>query len=167
MSSTSRNAYTALTPEYADFTIPHTAVGAQHQAPSTLHSPTLAPHVADSDFEGEGNEGLPGISRLARIQALQVRVREVLDSNTGLLLVAASQAFLSLVNVAVKKLDGIDPPVPTLEVCFFIFLMSGSRAFDVSDYFCAVQKLVAVRMVRVHPTNDPQPESNRFAFVRL
>jgi len=136
--STSRNAYTALTPEYADFAIPHTAVGDQHQqVPSTLHSATLESSVADSDW-GEEHEGIPGIRGLVRIRALQVRVREVLDSNTGLLLVAASQAFLSLVNVAVKKLNGIDPPVPTLEVCFSLFLVSSSRAFESSMlmYLC-------------------------------
>jgi hypothetical protein len=164
--STSRNAYTALTPEYADFAIPHTAIGAQHQQISTLHSATLESPVADSDFGGEEYEGIPGF---ARIRTLQVRVREVLGSNTGLLLVAASQAFLSLVNVAVKKLNGIDPPVPTLEVCVSLFLASGSRAFDVdvSDFIVVVQQLVAVRMVRVHSTNDQQPESNRFSFDRL
>ena len=132
MSSTSRNAYTVPAPEYADFAIPYTSVGTQRRAPSTLRRPTLAPQVADSDFEGEEHERLPGISGLARIQALQVRVREVLDSNTGLLLVTASEAFVSLMHVAVKTLNGIDPPVPTLEVCFSIILMSGSRASEAS-----------------------------------
>lgn len=37
--------------------------------------------------------------------------------NAGLLLIAASQGFLALMNVAVKKLNTIDPPVPPLEVC--------------------------------------------------
>ena len=36
--------------------------------------------------------------------------------NAGLLLVAASQAFFALMNVAVKKLNSLDPPVPALEV---------------------------------------------------
>jgi hypothetical protein len=42
---------------------------------------------------------------------------ETFDRNTGLLLVAASQAFFSLMNVAVKILDSVDPPMPTLQVC--------------------------------------------------
>ncbi|KAH8113036.1 DUF6-domain-containing protein [Phellopilus nigrolimitatus] len=37
-------------------------------------------------------------------------------TNVGLLLVAASQAFFALMNVAVKKLNTLDPPVPTLEL---------------------------------------------------
>jgi hypothetical protein len=129
----------ALTPEYADFAIPHIAVGDQHQqVPSMLHSATLGSSFADSDSGGEENEGIPGICGLARIRDLQVRVREVLGNNTGLLLVAASQGFLSLVNVAVKKLNEIDPPVPTLEVCFSLFLVSGSRAFEFSMLMCLI-----------------------------
>lgn len=37
-------------------------------------------------------------------------------SNTGILLVAASQFFFALMNVAVKKLNSLDEPVSTLEV---------------------------------------------------
>ena len=37
-------------------------------------------------------------------------------TNAGLLLVAASQGFFALMNVAVKKLNSLDPPVPPLEV---------------------------------------------------
>ncbi|KAI5119682.1 hypothetical protein M0805_009626 [Coniferiporia weirii] len=40
----------------------------------------------------------------------------VVKANAGLLLVAASQAFFALMNVAVKKLKSLDPPVPTLEL---------------------------------------------------
>jgi hypothetical protein len=41
---------------------------------------------------------------------------EIVARNTGLLLVAASQLFVAIVNMAVKVLDMIDPPVPALEV---------------------------------------------------
>ncbi|THH03429.1 hypothetical protein EW145_g6262 [Phellinidium pouzarii] len=40
----------------------------------------------------------------------------IVKANAGLLLVAASQAFFALMNVAVKKLNSLDPPVPTLEL---------------------------------------------------
>lgn len=39
-----------------------------------------------------------------------------LDDNTGLLLVAASQIFFSAMNLAVKMLNSLDEPVPTLEL---------------------------------------------------
>lgn len=44
------------------------------------------------------------------------RCRRVLESNAGLLLVAAAQAFFALMNTAVKKLNSLEPPVPPLEV---------------------------------------------------
>ena len=40
-----------------------------------------------------------------------------IGNNTGLLLVATSQFFFSLMNVSVKWLNSLDEPVPTLEVC--------------------------------------------------
>lgn len=43
-------------------------------------------------------------------------VKATIENNTGMLLVAASQAFFSLMNVAVKKLNTIDTPVPAFEV---------------------------------------------------
>lgn len=42
--------------------------------------------------------------------------KSVVRANAGLLLVASSQAFFALMNVAVKKLKSLDTPVPTLEV---------------------------------------------------
>ena len=39
------------------------------------------------------------------------------DKNAGLLLVAAAQFFLTGMNFSVKWLNGLDKPVPTLEVC--------------------------------------------------
>ncbi|KAH9051562.1 hypothetical protein EDB83DRAFT_1222712 [Lactarius deliciosus] len=39
-----------------------------------------------------------------------------LDDNSGLLLVVASQFFFSAMGVAVKWLNGLDDPVPTLEL---------------------------------------------------
>ena len=52
----------------------------------------------------------------ARWKAVSGRSIELVKDNTGLLLVAASQFFFSLMNVAVKKLNSLDKPVPTLEV---------------------------------------------------
>lgn len=41
---------------------------------------------------------------------------DVFDNNTGLFLIALSQAFTSLMGVFVKKLNAIEPPVPPAEV---------------------------------------------------
>ncbi|KAL9708898.1 hypothetical protein Ac2012v2_008053 [Leucoagaricus gongylophorus] len=72
---------------------------------------------------------------------LQRVIRDAYQRNLGLLLVIGSQIFLSLVNVAVKKLHEIDPPVSALEVC--------TGGFCECEIFssCALQmKLIVVRM---------------------
>ncbi|KAF7986785.1 hypothetical protein HWV62_20396 [Athelia sp. TMB] len=52
----------------------------------------------------------------SRWRDLRTQFRRQVDANTGLLLVAASQFFFSLMNVVVKKVNTVEPPVPTLEV---------------------------------------------------
>ncbi|KAJ8094644.1 hypothetical protein PM082_010650 [Marasmius tenuissimus] len=52
----------------------------------------------------------------SRIKSLTKPITSFYNDNYGLLLVIASQGCLQLVNVAVKKLNGIDPPVPILEL---------------------------------------------------
>jgi len=98
----SRNAYTALTPDYADFAIPHTAGLSQDAAVS---EPPTPEELTDAEAQQTG-----------RWRATYVTTVEIVKSNTGLLLVTGSQAFFSLMNVAVKKLDSIDPPVSTFEL---------------------------------------------------
>lgn len=45
------------------------------------------------------------------------KLRDFVDNNAGLLLVALAQLFFAFVNVSVKVLKEIDVPMPTLEVC--------------------------------------------------
>ena len=52
----------------------------------------------------------------SRWSNLRAQFMRQVDANTGLLLVAASQFFFSLMNVVVKKVNTVEPPVPTLEV---------------------------------------------------
>ena len=55
---------------------------------------------------------------LPRIHRWLASANDVVQRNTGLLFVLASQAFFALMNVAVKILNSIDPPITALEVCF-------------------------------------------------
>jgi hypothetical protein len=48
--------------------------------------------------------------------SLRLFLVDLHQSNVGLLLIAASQLFNTLMNVAVKFLNDLDDPVPTLEV---------------------------------------------------
>ena len=41
-------------------------------------------------------------------------------NNVGLLLVAGSELFFAFMHLAVKILNGIDPPVTTFEVCVLV-----------------------------------------------
>ncbi|KAJ3813036.1 integral membrane protein DUF6 [Lentinula aff. lateritia] len=50
--------------------------------------------------------------------AFLAQLSSLFHRNVGLLLIVTAQAFLALVNVAVKKLNTIDPPVPTFELIF-------------------------------------------------
>lgn len=55
---------------------------------------------------------------LSRVDGVWSGTVTAFKNNTGILLVAASQFFFALMNVAVKKLNSLDEPVSTLEVCF-------------------------------------------------
>ncbi|KAF7986786.1 hypothetical protein HWV62_20398 [Athelia sp. TMB] len=52
----------------------------------------------------------------SRWRNLHTQFMRQVDANTGLLLVAASQFFFSLMNLVVKQVDTIEPAVPTLEL---------------------------------------------------
>ena len=54
--------------------------------------------------------------RSSALERIWVASQSFVRGNVGLLLVAASQAFFSMMNVFVKVLNSIDPPVPALEV---------------------------------------------------
>ncbi|KAF5375925.1 hypothetical protein D9615_008259 [Tricholomella constricta] len=95
-----RGAYTALGLHYAQFPAPHTTASGSSQ-----------------DLSAPGDD-LPQQhgSRTWRWREKCRAVEDVFKSNTGLLLVTASQAFFSMMNTAVKKLNSIDPPVSTFEL---------------------------------------------------
>ncbi|KAF4583913.1 hypothetical protein EYR40_002411 [Pleurotus pulmonarius] len=52
------------------------------------------------------------------------RTKDIVQSNIGLLLIVASQAFMSFMNVSVKKLNSLDTPVPTLELVLVRMLIT-------------------------------------------
>jgi hypothetical protein len=99
---TSRNAYAALSPDFVDFSFPpHSAIP---------EGPQSHPRADISDDQ-QGQ---------SRWRAALFFVRAAMNEHAGLLLVAASQAFFSLMNFSVKILNTIDPPVSTLQVGSFL-----------------------------------------------
>lgn len=55
-------------------------------------------------------------SYTGRLDGYLNTTKEVVKSNSGMLLVASAQLFFSLMNVWVKKLNSLNPPVPAFEV---------------------------------------------------
>ena len=105
----SRNAYTAITPEYAKFPTLNSSIPADlNSSSSRLQSDE---HEASSLSVDEGR----GIS--SQIHSWLASAKDVLQRNIGLLLFVTSQAFLAFMNLAVKILNTIDPPITALEVC--------------------------------------------------
>ncbi|KAL1748201.1 hypothetical protein HDZ31DRAFT_60574 [Schizophyllum fasciatum] len=103
MSASTRHQYAPITTqEDADFAVPR--------------SPYLPSFARESSSAPDHPSRLRVPPRLGRALA---RVKDGLAVNYGLLLVTASQLFFSLVNVSVKKLNSIDPPVPTFELIAF------------------------------------------------
>jgi hypothetical protein len=99
----SRNAYAApLTPGFVDVAHP------QSGGHLSLSTPETPDHEDDLASELQ-----------SRWCAVVSAIRIAVDNNTGLLLVTASQAFFSLMNLSVKMLNNLDPPVSALEVRSF------------------------------------------------
>ncbi|KAL0948222.1 hypothetical protein HGRIS_010826 [Hohenbuehelia grisea] len=69
--------------------------------------------IAQEPDTGDVDADLPE-SHLCR--SAFTRLKSGFERNTGLFLVIGSQAFLAFMNVAVKKLNSLDPPVPPLEL---------------------------------------------------
>ncbi|SRR6266436_5511962 len=91
-----------------------TQVDQSHQTPDVADSATSQSSFIPAYLLYGWTTGLRRVN--ARWKELISQAIELVASNTGLLLVAASQFFFSLMNLAVKKLTTIDPPVPALEV---------------------------------------------------
>ncbi|TCD70378.1 hypothetical protein EIP91_003730 [Steccherinum ochraceum] len=101
--SSSRAAYTAGTPTSTTFTVP-----------SALQSPTFTPAPLSSSPSSVDTSRTRRLRN--RFKAFYDRTADTLRNNVGMLLIASSQMFFSLMNVSVKKLNSIDPPVPPMEL---------------------------------------------------
>lgn len=116
----SRNPYIALTPDASLFTIPASINTNELELEASGPSSTTLPYsdkpedepVDPSSNHSSCHSWWQWISR--RVSGIQHQ--KLIVNNTGLLLIASAQAFFSCMNVAVKKLNSLDPPVPTLQV---------------------------------------------------
>jgi hypothetical protein len=90
-----------------------------------------------------------GLAQIGDRDPLAPAVREFVRSNAGLLLIALSQAFFAFMNVSVKVLNGLDPPVAALEVRRPPRLLTAY--VDADDVYRCSQQLIFIRMVRRPP----------------
>ncbi|KII84765.1 hypothetical protein PLICRDRAFT_126632 [Plicaturopsis crispa FD-325 SS-3] len=104
--ATTRTTYVA---QHTPTTSTSSFTGLAPDSPASPHFPPTP--IAPSTAKGEWTQ----VPRTG-VQKLKDRASALIARNTGLLLVTASQALFSATNVAVKKLNDIDPPVPTLEL---------------------------------------------------
>lgn len=118
--TTARTTYDSSTPDRATF-----ALSARDHV---TFIPAPLPRLPQSDSLSDRLQH--------RVTTFILRAKEIMGNNTGMLLIAAaqvcnrlficshncliscSQAFFSLMNVSVKKLNSLDPPVPAFELIF-------------------------------------------------
>ncbi|KAJ3964649.1 hypothetical protein EV361DRAFT_941717 [Lentinula raphanica] len=86
--------------------------------PSLTSNYALLPSDANNDDNDDSNLMKSNANHWQIFVTSWSRISTLYNRNVGLLLIVTAQAFLALVNVAVKKLNTIDPPVPTFELIF-------------------------------------------------
>lgn len=111
--------------------------GLEHDPPGREITQVESP-VEDGDISDSEDEFFSP-RKVSPLEGARFRCRVFVRVNSGLLLVAASQAFFSLMYSSVKVLNSIDPPVSAIQVCVCSLIMTRS----LTRYL----KLVGVRMV--------------------
>ncbi|TFK25310.1 hypothetical protein FA15DRAFT_703853 [Coprinopsis marcescibilis] len=108
MSASTRIAYQQpLTPSFADDASQNTPLLAEERPGSS----TAWDQTTSSEEDALGDA-----PRESWTRRLLSSLKRVVMNNAGMLLIAAAQIFFSLMNVTVKRLNGMDPPVSALEL---------------------------------------------------
>jgi hypothetical protein len=71
------------------------------------------PLIPRRDTDGTNSTSPPIVGLWANFRSM---TKDVYRRNVGLSLIVGAQGFFALMNLAVKKLNSIDPPVSALEV---------------------------------------------------
>jgi hypothetical protein len=87
-----------------------------HMSSRVRPTPVTKPNETSPLLEQQSTQGTEQ-NLSGRWHLAQLSVSAFIDSNAGLLFLAASQFFFSAMLVSVKWLNTLDEPVPTLEVC--------------------------------------------------
>ncbi|GJE91689.1 DMT family transporter [Phanerochaete sordida] len=137
MASTSTRApFEAGTPEMSTF-----PPGARE-----LRVPRVAPLQAGFDM-GKAHSASEWTRRTWA--SFMKKAREVVRDNTGMLLVAASESFYASMNLAVKELSGIDPPVTTMQLIWIRMTITWLTAVAYMYYAKIPDPLLGPKGVRL------------------
>ncbi|KAG6828957.1 hypothetical protein H0H92_006184 [Tricholoma furcatifolium] len=99
-------------------------------AGSSQEAVASEPHTPPDEVDNK-------VEELVWWQRCHRKAQTAVEGNTGLLLITAAQAFFSLMNVAVKTLNSIDPPVSPLQL---IVVRMGIT------YFCSLFYMLATKV---------------------
>ena len=119
------------------------------QSRSKENAPLMSSSTISLDSLDIGDElrSAPTVFSKSRLMSTSVgrRARNVFKNNVGLLYVVASQVFFSVMNVAVKSLNNLDPPVPAIEVRYpwILCLILHNAYYAISVDHCANGELTA------------------------
>ncbi|KAF8063348.1 EamA-like transporter family-domain-containing protein [Lyophyllum atratum] len=105
--------------------------------PDVVESPLGTPARSREPSPLELPDGEVQLQQRGRWHAKYLAVKGIAKNNVGLLLVTAAQAFLALMNAIVKKLNTIDPPVPTLEMIVVRMTIT---------YICAMTYMICAKV---------------------
>ena len=123
-SAMSRTPYVGQTPDVGTFGAYSTASSsiplARFDDSEVDDSDDFAARAADDHQDLSAQDGLRGQWNMFTSQC-----KAVYTNNIGLLLVAISVAFASMMSTLVKLMNSIDPPVPMLEVILSHYVCSG------------------------------------------
>ena len=75
-----------------------------------------AVHSGDKSVNDELRLGYDDDGCGKDVKAWRLRLKELYENNLGLLFIMLSQFCASCMNISVKMLNGLDPPVPPFEV---------------------------------------------------
>jgi len=110
--------FTVYSPDTSDFNIPSPA----RERVAFIPAPEVS--IRHSKRSGWYDSYKRMVRCPRALRPLVSRWARFVGENSGLLLIASAQLFFALMNVAVKMLNSLDEPVPTLELMFIRMLIT-------------------------------------------
>lgn len=105
--------------------------------------------IDSEDISPQKPSSFSRVPSQSRWQSFTSPVRQFVDNNTGLLLVACSQLFSSCMGVIVKKLNSLDPPVHPLELVWVRMIITWSCCVAYMKYMDIPDAVLGPKGIRL------------------